>query len=349
MSKMLGIIAAAIGAVALTFAQDARAQAQGLLNGGSLEWFGTGSNVNTLLVNYGNVIEGIGGVAEPYSVVQTMVTTKGAGINVGELGPDGTCSTCVGTFEGDPPQSQLANTIYYVYGLSINNGSVGSNIYKVVISEFAPSTQGSPGTTFTWCYFGTSGGACTNEGGSSEYPLLFLGSYVTDQNANIIPFSRMGDVVKFRWPIFDGTVQAPYNNVIFNNTSGSATGTIAFLSPFNGTSQIVPQSSSAMIVRLYGYNTDTSAHGVFILDPTIDGLNGANCGSGDGGYVYGQDEFFFPAGGSSSSWANIGENRVKNKNQGTFKLGFCSLGSGKEVNVYAELLGYVEDVNFLSF
>jgi hypothetical protein len=156
----------------------------GVLSGAAVTWLGT----NTIAIGYGRVrIDGAG-----YIEIQGInFNTKAAGAIFDLL-------------NGGPQAAYLAYYVYYAaagaetlstcnFNTCFSSVCVGHNcnVYVPVISRTPPLAEGYPSGAMSYVVSGQQYGPTQSA--------VFLGSYITDGNGDIVPFNRMGDEVTLMW------------------------------------------------------------------------------------------------------------------------------------------------------
>jgi hypothetical protein len=231
----------------------------GVRNGARLQFAGNlASGPNWITVGQGVVDMGAVGVSGPPNlqwgfpteVASTTVQTAGSGANA------------YFTYSGSSPITQLPNEAYYVYivrpGAAWNSGSPfeqGPAFSQVWISNVPPNQD-------AW--------QTLHIGASQTATGVFVGSYISDNGGNIIPFKRSGTIVKIfpqstaNGPGFIGTDEQYFNPL----TGGAAVQVFGF--------PHLPQSAESMLLSV----SANSPNGVLlsVLDPF--GFNHAFPGGG---------------------------------------------------------------------
>jgi hypothetical protein len=131
-------------------------------DGATITWAGTAANVNQFDANYGQGL--INGVQ--VQIHGALFVTRGVGASA--------------VFCNDTGGGQAKNTAYYVYYALRQTGG-----YTHVVSVTAPTPQGYPGANISF----------DSNGPTTTQKAVFLGSYMTDANADMIPFERHGEQV----------------------------------------------------------------------------------------------------------------------------------------------------------
>lgn len=217
---------------------------EGIISGAQLIWDGTAANTNQIYVGAGEIrINGSPAAGTNFSTGAPQFVTSPAGINF--------------AFATDVAGgAQAANTAYYVYGA--NNAGV----LQWVISTSAPNQGGEPWQSLTY----------TPHGGAQTTTTfaLFVGSYITDANKNIVPFLKKGDEITLTPSV--NTSSAGHQNTTWSNivtfTSVLVYPDVLALTFPAGTT--IPLTASALLVDFVMVNTDTVAHDVRVLNPTLD-------------------------------------------------------------------------------
>jgi hypothetical protein len=156
-------------------------------------------------------------------------------------------------FAGDTNGALASNTAYYIYYMSDNN---------IWISTIAPNPEGNPSSAIS-----TQNGGIWKIGSQEG---VFLGSFVTDDNANIIPFERMGDEVVFLLSTQSSHVE-PNNGHSFGwtSTTGKFPNTQKWAVGMD-TMTPIPSTATWAIVDWEGATTRVSGQANFaILDPNL--------------------------------------------------------------------------------
>jgi hypothetical protein len=156
------VLLAAAGLLPATHAR-ANLSATGVVSGGTLWWGANGLNSFTVAngsceINSSATLPIVGGV----------VTTKGAGANA--------------VFDG-PAVQNVFDSLYVYYAAYNNNAN-----FQIVVSHGAPAPEGYPFVGLTYTPPG-------HPKQVNSQTAVFLGSYVTDANGDMIPFRRHGDEV----------------------------------------------------------------------------------------------------------------------------------------------------------
>jgi hypothetical protein len=140
----------------------------------------------------------------------------------------------------------VKNTAYYVYFEDVDLAGTTGLIFTTVW----PLEDGNPSAG---PLFYPVSGVCNT--GTAAVNLLFLGSFITDANANVIPFLRSGQDVLFVNAC--STSSVPFSagpdagGVVLDGCAGAVT---------------LPTSASALILGANVNNTDTKPHVVTIVD-----------------------------------------------------------------------------------
>jgi hypothetical protein len=298
-------------------------------NGATLQWAGSSTNVNVLDLAYGSgwLVGSDGGsvlFAGPgdYHISITgngNIITKGTGVNA--------------TFCTDTSGSQGATTAYYVYyaGYSDNN----STLFTPVISVDAPGSDGSPGGTGISFTFNSHSVTNSNSG-------IFVGSYITDSNSAMIPFSRSGEEVILT-PTCDGS--SGFCSVmtvedVFKPTVPTPPPRADELTWSGGA---IPQSATALIVNVFFTNTDTKRNFAYIVNPLDPGVAGVAPAC----KIQPQFSAYMSAGISDAYWQHL---RVKTNinNQRIDVAGCTDPNTGAKYTMDVMYVGYVEPVHHLS-
>lgn len=214
---------------------------QGILSGNQLVWVGTAANTNQLNLQPGEI-----------KINGTTHTVTGGGFITTALG------ACCTFFEAGTGGSQAANTAYYFYAaIRPTTGGV-----DFVISTIQPNTGGEPSQNLVWTP--VVGNPAVNTGSA-----LFLGSWITDSNSNIVPFLKEGDdVILTPSEDTDTPGQGPYSQFVTFNTTGAYPQVKT--ATFGAGAPPIPLSASGLILDFNLSNTDSTFHEVRILNPTLD-------------------------------------------------------------------------------
>jgi hypothetical protein len=289
--------------------------------------------------------------------------TKGPQTNCGVSGVDGTNFYCGWGCSGDAnssPISQQPNSVYYVYLVHYPGGNCGGQtncegvlLNEVVISDVPPTHDAYPSQfkayDTIWAlnpgfYPDALGGwSCyTNNDTNNMYDLVFIGSYMTDGNGDIIPFSRQGKKVLFTTPV--STPGSWTNGGIWNWTwrpfGAGAQSEVIKWNP-------IPASASALIVSASGWNWDTtSAYTFFVLDPL--GL-GAPVQQGGNWKFNTQAVFFINQARAATQGGSFqfqeGQLQIKPDSSGNVTVWTQTAPLGQNlVDIDMSLAGYVEDI-----
>jgi hypothetical protein len=219
-------------------------------SGASAIWNGSITNSNQMLVHNGN---GLVNNSNADITGQNIVTKTKGGINQ-------TTNFAYSTRAGDTGGAQANYTAYYLYYAQYVNGVTK---YNIVISTFPPNPEGDPSQNIS--YTATDG---TVVGGNSN--AVFLGSYITDGTADVVPYHRAGDEVILEFSQAFASNAAP-NVITWNHNTGGAT-TWPFTKSANiwGTSSYpIPQSNNGGIVDVIATTAQAADVYMGFFDPGL--------------------------------------------------------------------------------
>jgi hypothetical protein len=256
----------------------ARAQAifsdAAVISGSSLQW---GQVANKLNLNYGRVrIASVGNI----ELNGLQITTKGVGLNA-----------VFATGQGP----QASKTAYYVYyaqagttpvfdcamcGSNICNAP-NCNVYTPVISTTPPFAEGYPSAGISYTVGGNLYGPTKNA--------VFLGSYITDNNGDMVPFDRQGEEVHLIFNTRRSTVHVSSEPYSFTPTSkgiAGVAGAYPQIQKYDVTTMNhdvpnwnypVPASASGVIASVCFFTTQAQGLvAMSVLDPNLLTVNADN-------------------------------------------------------------------------
>jgi hypothetical protein len=309
--------------VSSSFALGANGPETGVINGGILRW----NSSNALQLSAGWVFSN--GSQNPITenVYDNGFKTKG-NANLSSVTWTATSSTCAAQ------NSQQASSVYYVY-----YDYVSPNNSILIVSTVGPYHDAYPGSALYW---GTAGSCQTGQLG-----LVFVGSFMTDQNGDMRPFTRQGDDVFVVSPV--STPGTWTNGGIWNWTwrpfGAGAHSEVIQWTP-------MPVSASALIVSASGWNWDTtSSYTFFVLDSM--GL-GAPVQQG-GNWKFNTQAVFFINQASAATQAGSfqfqgRQLRIKPDSSGNVTLWTQTAPTAQNVvDIDMGLVGYVEAIRSPGF
>jgi len=147
-------------------------------SGAEVAWNGSIANTNQPFVHNGN---GLVNNSYTYITGASIVTKTTGGVNK-------TNNFAFSTAAGDTGGAQTASyaAYYMYYGQYIGDG--GITHYSIVVSTFSPAPEGDPSANISYT-------APDTTPVPANINAVFLGSYITDADAGMVPFTRAGNEV----------------------------------------------------------------------------------------------------------------------------------------------------------
>src|SRR5581483_9586989 len=177
--------------------------------------------------------------------------------------------------------------------------------------------------------------------------LVFLGSYITDGNGDMVPFRRTGDEVILLF----NTAHRPIGNtgVLFTNTSGGGTYPQVQSTNINSTGGVtpwnypIPASISGVLINFSAALTGSGPLGAEMLDGLLTGTSG-------GSYYITME--IVVGGGAPYLDAPSIQYMVRATLDGSNKLNFgmtTNPGAGNSMGIAPQYAGYVEVTHHLYY
>jgi hypothetical protein len=325
--SQLSAVLSILGASSPRAEAAATSQGNWVLNGATIDY---GGAANVLRVGYGTAV--INGPDTEFPGLTTEVPTGGGEVTVNLATSNGITYAVTGT--GCASSSALsASTAYYVYYENNYIGGLPDGAPNgLIFTTVQPTETGVPDTGGSKLAWAIPNVFCNDGAPASD--LVFLGSFLTDANADIIPFFRNGENILFTQPL--GYVGGYSCSASKAFTSATVPTSITLPLCSN-----IPKSASELLLDVTVANGDTDPHHVIIVSGNLGTF--ANC-TGPTGVI---GEFFAPPSANTGAFQLDYETNVSLSSN--LLLGICdgAWGTGTVTAVVTQR-GYVESVHHLN-